>query len=76
MEMTGSDGRATGSAGSSAGELRTALDRIEREVREGLAHGFFELTVACEVVAGRKRQLTIRSGKSYRHVIPPGESGA
>lgn len=75
MATTESDRRATRPAGASGDELAAALDRIEREVREGLDHGFFELTVACEVVAGRKRQLTIRSGRSYRHVIPPTELG-
>jgi len=76
MATTESDRRATRQAGPSGDELAAALDRIEREVREGLAHGFFELTVTCEVVAGKKRQLTIRSGRSYRHVIPPPEPEA
>jgi hypothetical protein len=49
--------------------LGDALARIEREVREGVAHGFFDLAVTCEIVSGKKRRLTVRSGKSYQFVI-------
>jgi hypothetical protein len=51
------------------GELGDALARIEREVREGVAHGFFDLAISCEIVNGKKRRLTVRSGKSYQFVI-------
>ena len=47
-----------------------AIDRLVREVREGLRHGFFDVQVAGEVVAGGKRGLTIKSGKSHRYIIP------
>ena len=40
--------------------LDQAMDRLSREVRDGLRHGFFELTVACEIVKGGKRGLTIK----------------
>lgn len=49
--------------------LRQALDKLQAEVLDGLAHGFFALKIECEVVRGGKRQLTIQSGKSYRYVI-------
>ena len=50
-----------------------AMDRLSREVRDGLRHGFFELTVACEIVKGGKRGLTIKAGKNHRFTIPEEE---
>ena len=49
--------------------LAQAMDRLSREVRDGLRHGFFELTVACEIVKGGKRGLTIKAGKNHRFTI-------
>jgi hypothetical protein len=51
-------------------EVQRALRKLESEVREGLEHGFFDLSVSCEVIAGGKRRLTIRSGKSHQFIIP------
>jgi len=53
--------------------LEQAMDRLSREVRDGLRHGFFELTVACEIVKGGKRGLTIKAGKNHRFTIPEEE---
>ena len=53
--------------------LAQAMDRLSREVRDGLRHGFFELTVACEIVKGGKRGLTIKAGKKHRFTIPEEE---
>lgn len=53
--------------------LAQAMDRLSREVRDGLRHGFFELTVACEIVKGGKRGLTIKAGKNHRFTIPEDE---
>jgi hypothetical protein len=53
--------------------LAQAMDRLSREVRDGLRHGFFELTVACEIVKGGKRGLTIKAGKNHRFTIPEEE---
>lgn len=53
--------------------LAHAMDRLSREVRDGLRHGFFELTVACEIVKGGKRGLTIKAGKNHRFTIPEEE---
>jgi hypothetical protein len=39
----------------------------------GLRHGFFECSVACEIVSGSKRQLVIRAGKSHKFTIPEEE---
>ena len=52
-----------------ARELTEALQRLLREVVDGLTHGFFDLGVKCELVKNRKRQLTIKAGKSYRFTI-------
>ena len=49
------------------------MDRLSREVCDGLRHGFFELTVACEIVKGGKRGLTIKAGKNHRFTIPEEE---
>jgi len=53
--------------------LEQAFDRLTREIRDGLRHGFFELSVACEIVNGGKRGLTIKAGKSHRFTIPEEE---
>ncbi len=53
--------------------LEQAMDRLSQEVRDGLRHGFFELTVSCEIVKGRKRGLTIKAGKNHRFTIPEEE---
>jgi len=49
------------------------MERLTREVRDGLRHGFFELTVACEIVKGGKRGLIIKAGKNHRFTIPEDE---
>ena len=54
-------------------ELNEALEKLKLEVREGLRHGFFEYTISCEVVKGRKRRLTLKAGKSYQYVISEDE---
>jgi hypothetical protein len=50
-------------------ELDTAKERLLQELSDGLKHGFFEYTLICEVVHGRKRQLIIKAGKSYKFTI-------
>lgn len=56
-----------------SGQVREALDQLEGLVVEGLKHGFFEYTIACEVGSGGKRQLVIREGKSHKFTIPANE---
>lgn len=51
-------------------QLKQAEERLLREVRAGLDHGFFELTVRCELTQERKRRFTIKAGKSHQFVIP------
>lgn len=55
------------------GEKQRALGRLETEVREGLEHGFFDLSITCEVIKDGKRRLIIKAGKSYQFVIPEQE---
>ena len=51
-------------------QLGEAMRRLDREVRDGLRHGFFELSVECETVKDRKRRLIIKAGKTHRFTIP------
>ena len=53
--------------------LDQALERLTGEVRDGLRHGHFELTIIGEIVKGKKRGLTIKAGKSHRFTIPEEE---
>ena len=53
-----------------SGQVRGALDRLEGLVVEGLKHGFFDYSIACEIANGGKRQLVIRAGKSHKFTIP------
>ncbi len=55
------------------GQVREALDRLEGLVVDGLKHGFFDYTIACEVTNGGKRQLVIRAGKNHKFTIPVNE---
>ena len=55
------------------GQVREALDRLEGLVVDGLKHGFFDYSIACEVANGGKRQLVIRAGKSHKFTIPEDE---
>jgi hypothetical protein len=56
-----------------SGQIREALDQLEELVVDGLKHGFFDYSIACEIVAGGKRQLVIRAGKSHKFTIPLNE---
>ena len=51
------------------------MERLTQEVREGLRHSFFELTVVCEIEKGGRRGLTIKAGKSHRFSILEEEIG-
>jgi hypothetical protein len=60
-------------ANSEEHELRRAFRKLESEIRDGLRHGFFELSVTSGVIAAGKRRLTIRSGKSFQFIVPEEE---
>ena len=53
--------------------LREALDQIEGLIVDGLRHGFFDCSVACEIGKDRRRELVIRAGKSHKFTIPEDE---
>jgi hypothetical protein len=57
-------------AAGNRGQFAEALRHVEKVLLEGLCHGFFECSIACEIVKGGKRQLVIRAGKSHKFVIP------
>jgi hypothetical protein len=50
-------------------QLRDALDRIEELVVDGLRHGFFEYSLACEIGKDGRRELVIHAGKSHKFTI-------
>lgn len=54
-------------------QVREALDRLEVLVVDGLKHGFFDYSIACEIGNGGKRHLVIRAGKSHKFTIPADE---
>ena len=56
-----------------SGQVREALERLENLVVDGLKHGFFGYSIACEIANGGKRQLVIRAGKSDKFTIPEEE---
>jgi hypothetical protein len=56
-----------------SGQFREALDCLEGLVVDGLKHGFFDCSIACEVGNGGKRHLVIRAGKSHKFTIPADE---
>ena len=56
-----------------SGQVREALDRLEGLVVEGLKHGFFDYSIACEIAKCGKRRLMIRAGKSYLFTITEDE---
>lgn len=55
------------------GQFAEALRHIENVLTEGLRHGFFDCSIACEITNGGKRQLVIRAGKSHKFTIPEDE---
>ena len=57
------------------GECKRALKKLEQIVIEGLRHGFFECTVACDIIKGEKRRLLIKAGVSHQFIIPMEEIG-
>jgi hypothetical protein len=56
-----------------SGQLRETLDRLEELVVDGIRHGFFDFSIACEIANGGKRKLVIRAGKSHKFTIPEDE---
>ena len=50
-----------------SGQVREALDRLEGLVVEGLKHGFFDYSIACEIANGNQAKLgqTLGHDRSY-----------
>jgi hypothetical protein len=55
------------------GQFSAALACIEEVVVDGMRHGFFDCSIACEIGNGGKRQVVIRAGKSHKFTIPEEE---
>jgi hypothetical protein len=49
--------------------LEVVISFLEKEVREGVRHGFFDYELKCEVINGKRRRLTLKAGKSHQFVI-------
>ena len=58
---------------SSGAQFRDALACLKQVVLDGLQHGFFDYSIACEIGNGGKRHLVIRAGKSHKFTIPEDE---
>ena len=58
---------------SNKSKLEQARECLIREIDDGLRHGYFDLTVTCETVNGKKRRLTIKAGKNHLFTIPEEE---
>ena len=56
-----------------SGQVGEAFSQFEKILVDGLRHGFFDYSVACEIVSGGKRQLVIRAGKLHKFTIPEAE---
>ena len=54
------------------GQVREALDRLEDLFIDGVKHGFFRCSIACETLNG-KRHVVIEAGKSHKFTIPEHE---
>src|SRR5262245_47052691 len=54
-------------------QLRDALDRIKGLVVDGLQHGLFEYSLACEIGKDGRRQLLNRAGKRHKLAVPEGD---
>jgi len=50
-----------------------AIAKIESEVRDGVRHGHFDLTISCTVRNSGKRELVVKAGKNHMYVIPEDE---
>jgi hypothetical protein len=54
-------------------QFAEAIRHIEKLLTEGLRHGFFDCSIACEIANGGTRYLVIRAGKSHKFNIPENE---
>ena len=62
--------RASAGPDTPAESVAEAMAKVTEIILDGLRHGFFEMHVSCEIEGGKRRVLTVKSGKSYRYNIP------
>jgi hypothetical protein len=51
-------------------EVTELMELIKQALEEGVEHGFFEMVIIGERVQGKKCQVTVKAGKSYRRYVP------
>jgi hypothetical protein len=51
------------------GQIAEVLALIETILVDGLHHGFFDCSIACEIGSAGKRHLVVRNGKSHKFTI-------
>lgn len=54
-------------------QLEAALKRVLEEIRGGVAHGHFEITVSGDTVKAGDRRVVVKAGRSFQFVIPLAE---
>jgi len=54
-------------------QTKRAIDKLQKEILEGLKHGFFDYGISCEIIQGKKRRLQFKAGKSHCFLIPEEE---
>ena len=58
------------------GQLVKAMAKIDAEVRDGLKHGHFEITITCRIANKGARELVVKAGKNHRYLITEEEASA
>jgi hypothetical protein len=51
-------------------QLRNLIRDVTRHLKDGMAKGFFELRIICEVVKGGKRKINVLYSPSERYTVP------
>jgi hypothetical protein len=67
------DARAISEETAAGSQIQEALDAIKTIILDGLAHGHFKYSIACEIGKGGRRDLLIEAGKSHKFTIPESE---
>jgi hypothetical protein len=45
------------------------LEKVKQEILSGVKHGFFDYQITCEIIQGKKRKITVKTGKSHRFFV-------
>lgn len=51
-------------------EVIKLLDFVERELVEGLQHGFFEFQINCVMKRGELREVVVKTGRTHKFNVP------